>query len=140
VRAQTLNLLEDLQAELGLTYIFISHDLSVVQHICNRVVVMYVGQVVEVADTDSLYFTPKHPYTEALLSSVPKPDPESRTDRIVLKGEVADPANVPAGCAFHPRCPYATEICRRAEPKLERKGGRLVRCHRADEISLRGVD
>lgn len=140
VRAQTLNLLEDLQAELGLTYIFISHDLSVVQHICDRVVVMYVGQVVEIATTEELFFTPRHPYTEALLSSVPKPDPEAVADRIVLKGEVADPSHVPPGCAFHTRCPYAIDVCCRVEPQLERQGDRLVRCHRANDLSLRGVD
>ena len=140
VRSQTLNLLEDLQAELGLTYIYISHVLSAVQHICDRVVVMYVGKVVEVAETDDLFFTPRHPYTEALLSSVPKADPEAKHNRIVLKGEVADPSNVPAGCPFHPRCPYAVDICRSVEPRLEQVGGRSVRCHRASELSLRGVD
>lgn len=141
VRAQTLNLLEDLQAELGLTYIFISHDLSVVQHICDRVVVMYVGKVVEVASTTDLYFTPRHPYTEALLSAVPKPDPEALSSRIILQGEVADPSNVPPGCAFHPRCPYATDLCRTVEPALETlSDGRQVRCHRAHELNLRGVD
>lgn len=141
VRAQTLNLLEELQAELGLTYIFISHDLSVVQHICDRVVVMYVGKVVEVADTADLFFHPLHPYTEALLSAVPKPDPEMQSSRIVLKGEVADPSDVPPGCAFHPRCPYAVDVCRSAEPALETfAGGRQVRCHRARELTLRGVE
>lgn len=141
VRAQTLNLLEELQGELGLTYIFISHDLSVVQHICDRVVVMYVGKVVEVAPTADLFFTPLHPYTEALLSAVPKPDPELQSSRIVLNGEVADPSNVPPGCAFHPRCPYAVDACRAVEPPLETLAdGRQVRCHRARELSLRGVE
>jgi peptide/nickel transport system ATP-binding protein len=142
VRAQTLNLLNELQDEFRLTYIFISHDLSVVQNICDRVVVMYVGQVVEVASTPDLYFMPKHPYTEALLSAVPKPDPDATTDRIVLRGEVADPSNVPKGCAFHPRCPYAIDICRTVEPKLEPTPGRpgMVRCHRAAELRLRGVE
>jgi len=141
VRAQTLNLLDDLQAELGLTYIFISHDLSVVQHICDRVVVMYVGKVVEVAETADLFFSPKHPYTEALLSAVPKPDPDAASNRIILKGEVADPSNVPSGCAFHPRCPYAIDICRSVEPQITPAGaGRQVRCHRAAELSLRGVE
>ncbi len=143
VRAQTLNLLTDLQAELGLTYVFISHDLSVVQHICDRVLVMYVGQVVEVAATEDLYFSPRHPYTEALLSAVPKPDPDAATGRrIVLEGEVADPSHVPSGCPFHPRCPYATDICRAVEPQLTPVGdtGRLVRCHRAAELTLRGVE
>lgn len=141
VRAQTLNLLEELQGELGLTYIFISHDLSVVQHICDRVVVMYVGKVVEVARTADLFFTPLHPYTEALLSAVPKPDPDLLSSRIVLKGEVADPSDVPPGCAFHPRCPYAVDACRTVEPALQTMAdGRQVRCHRATELSLRGVE
>lgn len=140
VRAQTLNLLEDLQAELGLTYVFISHDLSVVQHLCDRVVVMYVGQVVEVANTADLFFSPRHPYTEALLSAVPKPDPDAASHRVPLQGEVADPSNVPQGCAFHPRCPYATDLCRTVRPKLESIGGSQVRCHRAAELTLRGVD
>lgn len=141
VRAQTLNLLEELQGELGLTYIFISHDLSVVQHICDRVVVMYVGKVVEVARTSDLFFTPKHPYTEALLSAVPKPDPELLSTRIVLQGEVADPSNIPSGCTFHPRCPYAVDKCRSVEPVLETIGeGQQVRCHRARELTLRGVE
>ena len=141
VRAQTLNLLADLQAEFGLTYLFISHDLSVVQHICDRVVVMYVGKVVEVADTHSMFFVPKHPYTEALLSAVPQPDPDAVSSRIILQGEVADPANVPPGCPFHPRCQYAKEICRTTVPVLEPIGpGRLVSCHRARELQLRGID
>jgi len=140
VRAQTLNLLEDLQAELGLTYVFISHDLSVVQHICDRVVVMYVGQVVEVTETNRLFYTPRHPYTEALLSAVPKPDPDLISAHLPLKGEVADPSRVPPGCAFHPRCPYAVDRCRTVEPQLESLDGTLVRCHRARELSLRGVE
>jgi peptide/nickel transport system ATP-binding protein len=141
VRAQTLNLLSDLQSELGLTYLFISHDLSVVQHICDRVVVMYAGKIVEMAGTDDLYFTPKHPYTEALLSAVPKPDPEALKNRIVLQGEVADPGNLPSGCAFHPRCPYAIDRCRTEEPALtDLVGNRRVRCHRALELHLRGIE
>jgi peptide/nickel transport system ATP-binding protein len=141
VRAQTLNLLSDLQAELGLTYLFISHDLSVVQHICDRVVVMYAGKVVEMAETDELYFNPKHPYTEALLSAVPKPDPEALSNRIVLQGEVADPGNLPSGCAFHPRCPYAIDRCRSEAPALTNLGrNHHVRCHRATELHLRGIE
>jgi peptide/nickel transport system ATP-binding protein len=141
VRAQTLNLLTDLQEQLQLTYIFISHDLSVVQHICDRVIVMYVGKVVEVAATDALFTSPKHPYTEALLSAVPKPDPDAVQARIVLKGEVADPGTVPSGCAFHPRCPYAIDLCRTTEPPLgSAEDGRLVRCHRSAELSLRGIE
>jgi len=141
VRAQTLNLLEDLQAELDLTYLFISHDLSVVQHICDRVVVMYVGKVVESAATDALYFTPRHPYTEALLSAVPRPDPMAVSARIILEGEVADPANPPPGCPFHPRCRYAQERCRREVPPLrDVGGGHLAACHFSEELNLRGIE
>ena len=140
VRAQTLNLLEDLQEELGLTYLFVSHDLSVVQHLCNRVVVMYVGRVVEMAPTDDLFYEPKHPYTEALLSAVPTPDPDARRERIVLEGEVPDPSNPPAGCHFNPRCRYAVDLCRTQAPPLEDVGGgHIVACHRAKELSLKGV-
>lgn len=141
VRAQTLNLLEDLQAELDLTYLFISHDLSVVQHICDRVVVMYVGKVVESAATDALYFTPRHPYTEALLSAVPRPDPMAVSARIILEGEVADPANPPPGCPFHPRCRYAQERCRSEVPPLrDVGGGHLAACHFSEELNLRGIE
>ncbi len=141
VRAQTLNLLADLQEELGLTYLFISHDLSVVQHSCDRVVVMYVGKVVEMAETDELYFNPKHPYTEALLSAVPKPDPDAQKQRIVLEGEVADPSNPPPGCPFHPRCRYAVDRCRAEAPQLRNVGNNhWVSCHRATELNLRGID
>ena len=140
VRAQTLNLLADLQEELGLTYLFISHDLSVVQHSCDRVVVMYVGKVVEMAETDELYFNPKHPYTEALLSAVPKPDPDAPKQRIVLEGEVADPSNPPPGCPFHPRCRYAVDRCRTEVPQLQNVGNdHWVSCHRATELTLRGI-
>jgi len=140
VQAQILNLMLDLQAELGLTYLFVAHDLSVVKHVCDRVAVMYVGQIVELAPTGALFTTPKHPYTEALLSAVPKPDPRLRTQRIVLQGEVADAAHPPTGCYFHPRCPYAIPICRTDRPKLEAIApGRLVSCHRARELSLKGV-
>jgi peptide/nickel transport system ATP-binding protein len=141
VRAQTLNLLEDLQAELDLTYLFISHDLSVVQHICDRVVVMYVGKVVESAETDELYFNPRHPYTEALLSAVPRPDPSAVSSRIVLEGEVADPANPPPGCPFHTRCRYAQERCRVEVPPLrDIGGGHLAACHFSEELNLRGIE
>jgi peptide/nickel transport system ATP-binding protein len=140
VQAQILNLMLDLQAELGLTYLFVAHDLSVVKHVCDRVAVMYVGQIVELAPTGALFTAPQHPYTEALLSAVPKPDPRLRAQRIVLQGEVADPAHPPSGCYFHPRCPYALPICRTERPKLEAIApGRLVSCHRARELSLRGV-
>ncbi len=141
VRAQILNLLKDLQDEFKLTYLFISHDLSVVEYIADRVVVMYVGKLVEVADTQELFHNPKHPYTEALLSAVPKPDPRQRTDRIVLQGDVADPANPPSGCYFHPRCQYAEEICAKERPPLQDIGdGHLAACHFANKLSLRGIE
>ncbi|WP_113511126.1 oligopeptide/dipeptide ABC transporter ATP-binding protein [Bosea sp. 2KB_26] len=142
VRAQTLNLLRDLQEEFGLTYLFVSHDLSVIEYICDRVVVMYVGQVVEVAPSDRLFAKPLHPYTEALLSALPIPDPAQRRQgrRIRLPGEVADPANRPSGCAFHPRCRFATETCRTTPPPLRDFGGRSVACHHAEQLSLNGVE
>jgi peptide/nickel transport system ATP-binding protein len=140
VQAQILNLMLDLQSELGLTYLFVAHDLSVVKQVSDRVAVMYVGQIVEVAPTGALFATPKHPYTAALLSAVPKPDPRLRAQRIVLEGEVADPAHPPAGCYFHPRCPYATSVCKTETPALEAVApGHFVRCHRARELSLAGV-
>src|SRR5437016_9248725 len=140
VQAQILNLLSDLQAEFQLTYLFVAHDLSVVRHISDRVAVMYVGQMVELAETERIFTAPKHPYTSALLSAVPEPDPRLRAQRIVLQGEVADPANPPSGCYFHPRCPYAVPICRTERPRLEAVApGHLVSCHRARELSLRGV-
>jgi peptide/nickel transport system ATP-binding protein len=140
VQAQILNLMLALQKQLGLTYLFVAHDLSVVKHVSDRVAVMYVGRIVEMADTQRLFATPKHPYTEALLSAVPKPDPRLRAKRIVLEGDVADPANPPAGCYFHPRCGYAQDVCRRETPRLEEIApGHFVSCHRARELSLRGV-
>ena len=140
VQAQILNLMQDLQEELRLTYLFISHDLSVVQYICHRVAVMYVGKIVEVASTEDLFTQPKHPYTQALLSSVPVPNPAVQSRGMVLEGEVADPANPPSGCYFHPRCPFAKDICREEEPPLvEVSPGRYASCHFADEIELPGV-
>lgn len=140
VQAQILNLMEDLQAELNLTYLFISHDLSVVEYVADRVAVMYVGKIVELAETAKLFANPSHPYTEALLSAVPKPDPTMRSKRIVLEGDVADPANPPSGCYFHPRCRYVEDRCKTETPALrELKDGRHVACHRAEELSLRGV-
>src|SRR5262245_26590036 len=140
VQAQILNLMQDLQAQLRLTYLFVAHDLSVVKHVSDRVAVMYVGRIVEMAPTEPLFVTPRHPYTEALLSAVPKPDPRLRAQRIVLEGEVADPANPPPGCHFHPRCPYAEPVCRVETPVLgEIAPGHFVSCHRARELSLRGV-
>jgi peptide/nickel transport system ATP-binding protein len=140
IQAQTLNLLRDLQTEFNLSYIFVAHDLSVVQHISDRVAVMYVGKVVEMADAEELYSYPLHPYTEALLSAVPKPDPKYKSDRILMQGDVADPANPPTGCYFHPRCRYAEEICRKDAPQFrELKPDHWVSCHRTEELTLRGV-
>ncbi len=117
-----------------------AHDLSVVKHISDRVAVMYVGKLVEMAPTDEIFHHPLHPYTEALLSAVPKPDPRLRPHRIILEGEVADPANPPPGCYFHPRCQYAQEICRQQTPTLEEiTPGHYAACHRARELTLRGV-
>jgi peptide/nickel transport system ATP-binding protein len=140
VQAQILNLMLRLQDQLGLTYLFVAHDLSVVKHVSDRVAVMYVGRIVEMARTAPLFATPKHPYTEALMSAVPKPDPRLRSQRIVLEGEVADPANPPSGCYFHPRCRYAVETCRTETPQLQEiQPGHFVSCHRAAELSLKGI-
>jgi peptide/nickel transport system ATP-binding protein len=140
VQAQVLNLMIDLRQELGLAYLFVAHDLSVVKQFSHRVAVMYVGRIVETAPTEALFRQPKHPYTEALLSAVPKPDPRVRSKRIVLQGEVGNPANPPPGCNFHPRCAYATEICRKEEPALEEIApGHFARCHHARKLSLAGV-
>jgi peptide/nickel transport system ATP-binding protein len=141
VQAQILNLLQDLQSELRLTYLFVAHDLSVVRHISNRVAVMYVGRMVELAGTEELFSRPKHPYTAALLSAVPEPDPRMRSQRIVLQGEVANPAAPPGGCYFHPRCPHAIEVCRTQAPTWqELSPGHFVGCHRAEELELPGVE
>jgi peptide/nickel transport system ATP-binding protein len=140
VQAQILNLLLDLQDKYRLTYLFISHDLSVVEHISDRVAVMYVGKLVESATTTALYTHPRHPYTEALLAAVPKPDPRLRTEPIILPGEVADPANPPTGCYFHPRCRYRVDRCVTEEPVLrEISPEHFVSCHRAEELQLTGV-
>jgi peptide/nickel transport system ATP-binding protein len=140
VQAQILNLLQDLQEQFGLTYLFISHDLSVVEHISDRVAVMYVGKLVEGAATEELFLQPRHPYTEALLSAVPKPDPRLRTEIMITPGEVADPAHPPSGCYFHPRCRYAVERCETEEPALrEITPDHFVSCHRAEELNLAGV-
>jgi len=141
VQAQILNLLLDLQSEVQLTYLFVAHDLSVVRHISKRVAVMYVGRMVELAETEELFSRPKHPYTAALLSAVPEPDPRTRSQRVVLQGEVANPASPPRGCYFHPRCPYAIEVCRTETPAWqELSPGHFVGCHRAEELQLVGVE
>ncbi|MFN8375654.1 MAG: oligopeptide/dipeptide ABC transporter ATP-binding protein [Anaerolineae bacterium] len=146
IRAQILNLLEELQEEFQLTYLFISHDLSVIRHICDRVAVMYVGKLVETASIDDLYRHPKHPYTEALLSSTPIDNPSLRgtRDQIQLKGEVADPSNPPKGCYFHPRCSHVQDKCRTEEPVLVRTNGsenalHAAACHFANDLTLSGV-
>ena len=140
VQAQILNLLQDLQEQFNLTYLFVAHDLSVVEHISDNVVVMYVGKIVEMADTDTLFRSPKHPYTAALMSAVPKPDPRARVEPIVLEGDIADPANPPSGCYFHPRCTFRIDRCQTETPTLrELQPGHWVSCHRAEELQLKGV-
>jgi len=132
IQAQIINLLEELQAQFGLTYLFIAHDLSVVRHISDRVAVIYLGKMVELADRNSIYDDPLHPYTKALLSAVPVPDPmiEKKRERIILTGDVPSPINPPTGCHFHTRCPYAMEVCKQIEPKfVDQGGGHYVACH-----------
>ena len=134
IQAQIINLLEDLQSEFGLTYLFIAHDLAVVRHISDRVIVMYLGKIAEMADRQTLYDNPRHPYTRALLSAVPIPDPEleAKRERIVLGGEVPSPLNPPAGCVFHPRCPVAIARCRTEIPMLRTLAdGHTAACHLA---------
>jgi oligopeptide transport system ATP-binding protein len=131
VQAQVVNLLEDLQDELGLTYVFVAHDLSVVRQVSDRIAVMYLGRIVELGPAEQVATTPVHPYTEALLSAVPIPDPDTHRERIVLRGDVPSPIDPPAGCRFHPRCPYATDICRTEEPPLVEHlpSGHVAACH-----------
>ena len=140
IQAQVLNLLEDLQHDFNLTYLFVAHDLSVVEHISNRVAVMYVGRLVELAKTEELYYEPRHPYSEALMAAVPKPDPRRRDRPIKLPGEVAIPINPPSGCYFHPRCRYAKEICSKEVPPLvEVAPEHWASCHFAGQLKLRGI-
>lgn len=137
VQAQVVNLLEDLQSELGLAYLFIAHDLSVVHHISDSVMVMYLGEVVESGPVESVFVDPKHPYTVALLSAVPIPDPKLRNrDVIVLEGEVPNPISPPSGCAFHTRCNHATELCRQTQPPVTHVDGSTVRCHFAGSLNF----
>ncbi|MGZ4111105.1 MAG: oligopeptide/dipeptide ABC transporter ATP-binding protein, partial [Tumebacillaceae bacterium] len=130
IQSQVLNLMSDLQAQFGLSYLFISHNLSVVKHISDRVGVMYLGRIVEIADKDALYANPSHPYTQALLSAVPEPDVTIKRERIILTGDVPNPANPPSGCAFHTRCPVAMDVCKQARPELKQIAeGHQVACH-----------
>jgi oligopeptide/dipeptide ABC transporter ATP-binding protein len=140
IQAQILNLLSDLQKSLGLTYLFIAHDLAAVAYICNRVAVMYLGKIVEIGPTRDVYFTPRHPYTEALMSAVPEPDPDAPRRPILLEGERPDPAHPPSGCRFRTRCRFATDICASELPPLRDMGtGHSVACHHAETIKLRGA-
>ena len=138
IRAQVLNLLQRLQQQFDLTYLFVSHDLSVVRHVADRIAVMYLGKIVELSDRDELYAAPKHPYTKALLSAVPIPDPqiEKRRQRIILSGDLPSPINIPSGCRFHTRCPMAQDICRQVEPVFEAKEGRehYAACHFSEYV------
>lgn len=137
VQAQVLNLLMDLQKEFGLTYLFIAHDLSVVRHISTRVAVMYLGHIVESAPTEELFKNPRHPYTEALMSAVPVPDPDHPSGRIKLKGEIGNPANPPSGCRFHPRCTYAQKVCRSEGPRMQAVGeDHYAACLFAESLNL----
>ncbi|MEZ4707044.1 MAG: dipeptide ABC transporter ATP-binding protein [Caldilineaceae bacterium] len=140
IQAQVINLLEDLQKEFGLTYLFIAHNLAVVEHISNRVAVMYLGKIVELAPAETLYAEPLHPYTEALLSAIPHADPDHQSQRIILSGDVPSPADPPSGCKFHPRCQYAQARCTQEEPALhEYRPGHFAACHFSNELELVGV-
>lgn len=139
IQAQVLNLMKRLQRDFGLTYLFISHDLGVVRHIADRIIVMYLGKIVEVGNTNQIFENPQHPYTKALLSAIPIPDPSKKSNRIFLRGDVPSPIDPPTGCRFHTRCPFATELCRTDKPELEQKaeesdGFHKVACHYALDI------
>jgi len=140
IQSQVLNLLRELQHEFGLTYIFIAHNMSVVEHISDRVAVMYLGKLVELADRIELYRNPQHPYTQALLSAIPVPNPKLRRGRIILAGDVPSPLNPPSGCRFHPRCPVAIDVCSRVDPPLlDLGGGHLAACHLRQPGSSGGI-
>ncbi len=140
IQAQVLNLLQKLQKDLGLTLLFVAHDLSVVEHVSDRIAVMYVGKLVEVAETTTLLHHPLHPYTEALISAVPPADPDIHLNRILMSGEVPSPANPPPGCVFHPRCQYTQDVCREVLPQLtEVEPEHYVSCHRSAELHLQGI-
>lgn len=140
IQAQILNLLMDMQKEFGLTYLFVAHDLSVVEHVSDRVAVMYLGRLVEVAPTADLFYQPLHPYTEALMSAIPALDPDEVMKPVILEGEIPSPANPPTGCHFHPRCPYAQAVCKTDIPEWkEYRPGHFAACHFADQLSLKGA-
>jgi peptide/nickel transport system ATP-binding protein len=140
IQAQILNLLMDMQKEFGLTYLFVAHDLSVVEHVSDRVAVMYLGRLVEVAPTAALFYQPLHPYTEALMSAIPALDPDEVMKPVILEGEIPSPANPPTGCHFHPRCPYAQAVCKTETPEWkEYRPGHFAACHFADTLSLKGA-
>lgn len=140
IQAQVLNLLKDLQEQLHLTYLFIAHDLSVVEHFCDRVAVMYLGRLTEMAATADLFYRPIHPYTEALMSAIPVADPNTVMNPMILQGEIPDPTDPPAGCAFHPRCHFAQEICKQQRPEWkEHTPGHFAACHFAGQLHLKGV-
>jgi oligopeptide/dipeptide ABC transporter ATP-binding protein len=129
IQAQIINLMQELQQKMHLTYFFISHDLRVVEHLSHRVAIMYLGKIVEIAPSETIYKDAKHPYTRALLSAVPLPDPERKKERIMLQGDVPSPVNPPPGCSFHPRCAYREDVCDKVEPELESADGHGVSCH-----------
>lgn len=140
IQAQVINLLQDLQEKFGLTYLFIAHDLSVIKYISDRVAVMYLGKVVELAETTELFLNPKHPYTEALMSAVPVPDPRYKVEQILLEGDVPSPLNPPSGCYFHPRCNYSKDICKNETPAYrDASEEHFVACHFADTLNLRAI-
>lgn len=141
VQAQILNLLQDLKESLGPTFLFIAHDLSVIEHVSDRVGVMYVGRLVELAPTEEIYLKPRHPYTEALLSAIPRVNPLHKYERILLQGEVANSASLPGGCCFHPRCKYCQDVCKKETPEWkEVSTGHYIACHRAEELELIGIN
>ena len=136
MQAQVINLLKDLQRDYNLAYLFVSHNLAVVEHISHRIAVMYLGKIVELADKKALFASPQHPYTEALLSAVPVPDPRVKTERIILRGDVPSPMNPPSGCAFHTRCPHVKDICRVETPALrEVTAGHFAACHLREPVA-----
>ncbi len=140
IQSQVLNLLKDLKKEFNLTLIFISHDLSVVKHLCDRIAVMYLGRVVELADKKQLFTNPSHPYTQALLSAVPMANPKAKRERIILQGDLPSPANPPSGCTFHPRCRHASEMCKQTNPQLLDIGqGHQVSCHLFEELQVQAA-